>query len=412
MIMERNRTFILWRLEGKRTLKMLPAMLAEALIILMLLGAVAFGTVKLLYHDLPVMQITIALVEEQESPLMDMALTYVQGMESISESCRFLPVSKEEGFAMLEKGEAAALILLPDGVIEGILNGANVPVQVYFPENAGIESALLKELTDAGVRMLDVAQAQIYGIYDTAVEYGALENLSVLEADIDRYNLAFALERLALFRTQEVSATGNLSMTEYIVASALIFFLLLLGMACYPMMQPYSDVMKKQLIREGVSIGGQCFGKWLCGLCAIGIGGLCFGLVIKGGLSLFGYTKWFPKPQNGQTAAWIMTCMLILLCITTFIFLIFQVAGSGMAAILILFFLAVIMMYVSGGFLPSAFLPDAVRKIGKFLPTTYLIEAAGSLYGGTVSLKTAGILMLFTAGFGAVAYGFRKGGRS
>ena len=410
--MERNRTFILWRLEGKRTLKMLPAMLAEALIILMLLGAIAFGAIKLFYQDSPVMQITIALVEEQESPLMDMALTYVQGMESISESCRFLPVSKEEGFAMLEKGEAAALVLLPGDVIEGILNGANVPVQVYFPENAGIESALLKELTDAGVRMLDVAQAQIYGIYDTAREYGALENLSVLEADIDRYNLAFALERLALFRTQEVSATGNLSMTEYAVASGFIFFLLLLGMACYPMMQPYSDVMKKQLMREGVSVGGQCFGKWLCGLGAMGIGGLCFGLAIKGGLSLLGYAKWFPKPQNGQAAAWVMTCVLILLCITTFVFLIFQLAGSGTAAILILFFLAVIMMYVSGGFLPSAFLPDAVREVGKFLPTTYLIEAAGSLYRGTVSLKTAGILMLFTAGFGIVAYGFRKGGKS
>lgn len=410
--MDRNRTFILWKLEGKRTLKMLPAMLAEALIILALLGAVAFGAVKMLYQDSPVMQITIAVVEEQESPLMDMALTYVQGMESISESCRFLPVSREEGFAMLESGDAAALVLLPGGVIEGILNGNNVPVQVYFPENAGIESALLKELTDAGVRMLRVAQAQIYGIYDTAKEYGASESISVLEAEVDQYNLAFALERLALFRTQEVSATGELSVTEYAAASGIIFFLLLFGMACYPMMQPYSDVMKKQLIREGVSIGGQCFGKWLCGLCAMGIGSLCFGLVIKGVISLSGLTLWFPKPQGGQVMVWVMTCILILLCITTFVFLIFQMAGNGTAAILLLFFLSVIMMYVSGGFLPSAFLPDVVREIGRFLPTTYLIEAAGSLYLGTVSPKMAGILLLFTAGFGAAAYGFRKGERS
>ena len=407
-----KQTLILWKLELKRTIKQLPGMLLEAVLLLAVLGVAAFGAVKFLYQDSSIVQVSVAVVEEEENPLTDLVINYVQGMESISESCRFLPVSKEEGFAMLEKGEAAALVLLPGGVIEGILNGSNVPVQVYFPENAGIESALLKELTDAGVRMLDVAQAQIYGIYDTAKEYGALENLSVLEADIDRYNLAFALERLALFRTQEVSATGNLSMIEYAVASGFIFFLLLLGMACYPMMQPYSDVMKKQLMREGVSNGWQCFGKWLCGLGAMGIGGLCFGLAIKGGLSLFGYAKWFPKPQNGQAAAWVMTCVLILLCITTFVFLIFQMAGSGTAAILILFFLAVIMMYVSGGFLPSAFLPDAVCEVGKFLPTTYLIEAAGSLYRGTVSLKTAGILMLFTTGFGIVAYGFRKGGKS
>lgn len=391
---------------------MLPAMLAEAFIILALLGAVALGAVKMLYQDSPVMQITIAIVEEKESPLMDMAITYVQGMESISESCRFLPVSREEGLTMLESGDAAALVLLPDGVIEGILNGNNVPVQVYFPEDAGIESALLKELTDAGVRMLRVAQAQIYGIYDTAEEYGALESIPVLEAEVDQYNLAFALERLALFRTQEVSATGELSMTEYAAASGIIFFLLLLGMACYPMMQPYPDVMKKQLIREGVSIGGQCFGKWLCGLCAMGIGSLCFGLVVKGVSSLLDHNAWFPKPRNGQAFDWVITGMLILLCITTFVFLIFQIAGNGTAAILLLFFLSVLMMYASGGFLPSVFLPDAVRGIGKFLPTTYLIEAAGSLYLRSVSPKTAGILLLFTTGFGAAAYGFGKGGRS
>lgn len=393
-------------------MKMLPVMLAEAFVILGLLGAIAYGAVKLLYRDSPVMQITIALVEEQESPLMDMALTYVQGMESISESCRFLTTSKEEGFAMLQEGEAAALVLLPGGVIESILNGSNVPVQVYFPENAGIESALLKELTDAGVRMLRVAQAQIYGIYDTAKEYDALESLSVLEADIDKYNLAFALERLSLFQTQEVSATGTLSMAEYAVASGFILFLLLFGMACYPMMQPYPAVLKKQLIREGVFAGRQCLGKWLCGFCTMSIGSLCFGLAVKGGLSLLGHAEWFPKPHNGQIAAWIMTCVLILLCITTFVFLVFQMADSTTAAILILFFLSVVMMYASGGFLPAAFLPDAVCKIGRFLPTTYLIEAAGSLYLGTLSFETTRILMLFTAGFGAAAYGFGKGGKA
>ncbi|MCM1040450.1 MAG: ABC transporter permease [Ruminococcus sp.] len=410
--MKGNRTFILWYLEGKRTLKMLPAMFAEAFVILGLLGVIAFGAARLLYRDSPVMQITIVLVEEQESPLMDMALTYVQGMESIAENCRFLPMSKEEGFAMLQEGKAAALVFLPDGVIEGILSGANVPVQVYFPENAGIESALLKELTDAGVRMLRVAQAQIYGIYDTAREYEALEELSVLEAGIDKYNLSFALERLALFGTQEVSATGALSFAEYGVSSGFIFFLLLLGMACYPMMQPYPEVVRRQLVREGVSCAGQCFGKWLCGLCALGIGSVCFGLAVKGGLSLTGHAKWFPQPPNAHIVVWVMTCVLILLCITTFVFWLFQMMGSQTAAILLLFLLAVVMMYASGGFLPASFLPEAVQKIGRFLPTTYLLEAAEGLYQGMLSLKTAGILMLFTAGFGAAAYGFGRGGKA
>ncbi|MDE5597669.1 MAG: ABC transporter permease, partial [Lachnospiraceae bacterium] len=232
-----KRTLILWKLELKRTIKLLPAMLLEAVLLFAVLGAVAYGASKLLYRDSPMLQITIAVVEEEENPLTDLAMQYIQGMESIADTCRFLVVSKEEGFSMLQEGKAAAVLILPGGMIDGIMNGNNVPVQVYFPENAGIESALLGELTDAGVQMLRVAQAEIYGIYDTAKNYGALEQLSVLEGDIDRFNLAFALERLALFQVKEVSATGNLSLLQYAAASGVVFFLLLLGMACYPVMQ-------------------------------------------------------------------------------------------------------------------------------------------------------------------------------
>lgn len=387
-------------MELKRTLKLLPAMLLEALLLLGILGAITFGMTKLLYRDSPMVQITVAVIEEEENPLTAFALQYIQGMESISAVCKFTMVSEEKGFAMLQDGRAAAVLALPAGMVEGIMNGSNVPVQVYFPENAGMESALLKELTEAGVQMLRVAQAEIYGIYDMAKQYDALEQLSVLEADIDRFNLAFALERLALFQTQEISATGNLSILQYAAASGVIFFLLLLGMACYPMMQSYPAVLQKQLMRQGVGVAGLCFGKWLCGLCGMGIGFGAFFLLLKGILTSLGFRAWLPAAGAKQT----MTCLVILLCITTFTYMIFQLMGNGTSAILLLFFLSTFMVYCSGGFLPSAFLPDILQKIGRYLPTTYLIEAAGSLYAGRLPGRALGILLLFTILFGAVAY--------
>ena len=399
-----KRTLILWKLELKRTIKLLPAMLLEAALLFAVLGAVAYGASKFLYRDSPMLQITIAVIEEEENPLTDLAMQYIQGMESIADTCRFLVVSEEEGFSMLQEGKAAAVLVLPGGMIEGIMNGNNVPVQVYFPENAGIESALLGELTDAGVQMLRVAQAEIYGIYDTAKNYGALEQLSVLEGDIDRFNLAFALERLALFQVKEVSATGNLSLLQYAIASGAVFFLLLLGMACYPVMQSYPAVLQGQLLRQGISIGQQCAGKWLCGVCSMGVGSLSFFLMIKGLAGVLGYAAWMPGIGIGQS----IVCVIILLCITTFIYFIFQLADNGTAAILLLFFLSVVMIYCSGGFLPSAFLPEAVQKIGRILPTTYLIEAAGSLYLGTTSGKTIAVLLCYTFFFWTVTYGIRK----
>lgn len=400
-------TLILWGLELKRTIKLMPAMLFEAGILLVILGAIAFGVGKLLYRDSSIVQINVAVIEEEENPLTELAVNYVQGMESISKSCQFTIVTKEEGFSMLEDGKAAAVIYLPEGMMEGILNGNNVPAQVFFPEDAGIESALLKELADAGIHMLKVAQAEIYGVYDTAKNYGALDRISALETDIDMYNLAFALDRLALFKTRHLSATGSLTFLQYGIASGSIFFLLLIGMACYPMMQPYPDALRRQLKRSEIGIGRQCFGKWLCGLCSMVLSSLFFLFLVKWIMAMLGYSAWLPEIGLRQ----IGTAVIILICIATFIFMIFQIANSGSAAIMILFFLSTLMIYFSGGIMPSAFLPKAVQSIGKILPTTYLIEAAGSMYLGGVKGKTIEILILYTFVFGAASYGIRRRGR-
>lgn len=399
-------TLVLWRLELKRTFMLMPAMLLEAGMLLVVLGAIAFGVGKLLYQDDSIVQINVAIIEEEKNPLTELAVNYVQGMESISKSCQFTIVTKEEGFSMLEDGKAAAVIYLPEGMMEGILNGNNVPAQIFFPEDAGIESALLKELADAGIQMLRVAQAEIYGVYDTAKTYGALDRISALEADIDMYNLAFALDRLALFKAQHLSATGNLTSFQYGTASGAIFFLLLIGMACYPMMQPYPDALRRQLKRSGIGIGRQCFGKWLCGLCSIVLSSLFFWLLVKEIMTMLGYSAWLPEIGLRQTE----TVIIILICIATLIFMIFQIANSGSTAILILFFISTIMVYFSGGIIPSAFLPKAAQSIGKLLPTTYLIEAAGSMYLEGINGTTTGILILYTFVFGAASYGIRRRG--
>lgn len=387
-----KRTLLLWRLELKRTVKQLPSMLCFAVALLAVTVICAYAAGRLLYQDSPALEVTVAVVEEGESPLTELAINYVQGMESVSEICSFLTVTKEEGFTMLREGGAAALVILPGGMIEGILSGANQPVEIYFPDNAGIESALLKSFTDAGVQMLRVAQAQIYGIYDTARAYGTLEGLSVLYADVDRYNLAFALDRLALFKKQEVSATESLTVVQYASASGILFFLLLLGMACYPVMRPASIVLQRQLLRQGIGIGAQCFGRWLCGLCGMAAGCGMLLLLIKAAGAGAGL---------GQIGLWFF----VLFCITTFAFMIFQLAGSAVAAMLILFLSSAVMLYLAGGLLPWAFLPEKVQELAAFVPVTYLLQAVRSLYAGRIQGRTIGVLILFCALFAAVSHG-------
>ena len=94
-----KRAFVLWKLELKRTIRQLPVILAEAVLLLSILGMIAFGAAKLLYRDVPAIRITIAVIEKEKNPLTDLLLNYIQGMESISELCQFLIVSEEIGRA-------------------------------------------------------------------------------------------------------------------------------------------------------------------------------------------------------------------------------------------------------------------------------------------------------------------------
>ena len=194
-------------MELKKTAKLLPAMLAQIILLISVLAMVVFGSVKSMGWEALSVHAEIAVVVGEDSTLMTgMLLRYVENMESVSQFCDFRQTTEQEGFALLEKGEVTALVLLPEGLLEGIMNGTNPVVEIYFPKQAGLEALFFREMTEAGEGLLRVAQAQIYGAGDMARAFGLTEQLSQIEVEIDSYNLAFALDRLALYDSAKVSA--------------------------------------------------------------------------------------------------------------------------------------------------------------------------------------------------------------
>lgn len=377
---------------GKRAALFFPRMLLEAILLMVFIGMIAFCGVKSMEKEPLAIGADIAVVVQEENTMTQMALKYIENMESVSSYCRFLQVSEADGMELLKKGEVAALILLPRQLIEGILNGENPSIEVIFPNESGIEAMLFKEFTDAGAELLTVAQAEIYGAYDTAVEYGMLDEITVMYADINSYNLAFALDRLALYDSDVISATGSMSLLRYYTASAIVLFLLLFGMALYPFMQTLPQAFRRQLARQGVGEFWQGFGQWLCGLF-----GSCIAL---GSVLLVGRACGIIRAFSIQT---LLASAVSLLMVTTYIYLIYSVSGSKTTGILLLFLLSVGMVYASGGIVPSLFMPEALQRIGAKLPTAYLIQAAGGIltgfHGRSLSQCMTGIVS-YTAVFG------------
>ena len=88
------------------------------------------------------------------------------------------------------------------------------------------------------------------------------------------------------------------------------------------------------------------------------------------------------------------------------IFSIYSMAGAvyscikdDTAGVLVLFFIVIAMIFVSGMIIPSAILPVGVRNISKYLPAYWYMKLAGQIITGTVSLSVMIINVLYTALF-------------
>lgn len=397
-------------------MRILPRMLLQAILLMVLIGTIAFCGVKSMEKEPLAVGADIAVVVREDNTVTQMAIGFVESMESVSEFCRFRQVSEEEGFSLLGEGKVAALILLPEQLVEGIMNGENPPVEIYFAKQAGLEAMLFKELTDAGAGLLNVAQAEIYGAGDTAAAYGFTDKLSVMEMEIDSYNLAFALDRLALYETEQVSVTGQMSVFQYFAASAVVLFLLLFGMALYPVMQPEPVVFRKQLTREGVGVLWQDFCQWLCGFLCVGLMSILLLLVVwtaKVWLVHSGQeTELFRNTQGAKQMAETMFLMMLgMVLVSTFIYCLYSIAGSRISGILMLFVISLMMVYLSGGLVPSVFLPEMMQKIGGKLPTAYLIRSVGGIFTGYRALaagECAAGLGVYTVLLGVLAWLCRR----
>ncbi|MCI8896647.1 MAG: ABC transporter permease, partial [Lachnospiraceae bacterium] len=133
--------------------------------------------------------------------------------------------------------------------------------------------------------------------------------------------------------------------------------------------------------------GWQCFCQWMCGfLCTAALACLLFGAI---GVAL---RYVLPRTVAAQLTAGravgatvgvgLGNGALIVAAVSTFVYLLLSLAGSRASGILLVFVFTVGLMYLSGGLVPAAFLPEAVRTVGERLPAACLIQAAGGILTG------------------------------
>lgn len=385
--------------EWKRAVRILPAILGRAVLLVLVLGLAAGAAAFCVTVAKSTQEDTRMRVGyvAADNAMTDMAVSYVQEMESVKALCSMEQVSGEEGLALLQKGELEALVMLPKNVVEDILSGKNTPVTVYLSarnaldggEFGALKGSLFQELANAAVGMLEVAQAEIYaapylvgGLQDTDQEF-----MQRMYDDINRFNLGVAAGRENLFRTKSVSLTENDTYVIYYGSALMAVYILLAGLFfggffCHSQM--WQTVLDKRL---GVSRLWQVLCGFFAGMLPMLVTGLwpfVFLLIPVVRMHL----------NVGLSADGVALLFLVTMFGVLYFMLIYRIFGEKRNALLAIGISALIQAYLCGCMIPSALLPDLAYRVGAYLPASFLKSAFTVVLSGDAQKFPAAALGL------------------
>ena len=128
---------------------------------------------------------------------------------------------------------------MPEGLIQGIMDGSNPAVRILLPGNNWLESRIFRELTEAGAKILGASQAGIYAGNELYRMVGMEALVPELERDLNQIFLSYSLPREDYFRHLKVSATGDVEVPVFYGISAYVLFLLLLAIPVSGYLLPF-----------------------------------------------------------------------------------------------------------------------------------------------------------------------------
>lgn len=377
---------VLFFLQLKRAVKAVPKLLAGAVIPLIFAGMAVFCAMRYHSDNTGTLLSPVALVNQDTDDFLDFVLPLITEADAAG-SFSFLLMEEEEALRELKNGSVCAVLLLPEQMISGILDSTNIPARLYLPEGDSFPSLLLAKFAEAGALTLGSAQAGIYAASDLYRAYDLSHLRSDIYYEINLANLKYALDRESVFSVRSATATGELTLLEYYSGTLILCLLLFLGAGmgsflCNALPQPLHD----QLKRNG--IGSFCFEA------SQYLPLVLFYLITVGGLTVAASLLFPTLALSPTVLCFLFSTVLCLAAYTQVIFSLFRNAGRGLLAYT---FTGLLMIFLAGGFLPYAFLPNIFATLAPYFPLGSCLTGLRKLFGDALTMQDSLFVLAHTA---------------
>lgn len=377
----------------KKFIKLVPAIVLETLLFGLILLAVGAYASKAVYGEKAIGEIKVGIVSEEEDKMTGMLLKFVESMDSVKDTVSFVRLTEEEARQGIREEEIYAAVMIPEGMVDSIISGENTPVKILLGSAySRAETDVFVQFTKAGAKLLTTAQAGIYAADTLCLEMGWEEGIPWTENYLNEAYLKYALERTSLFKEKEVRAVSGVGIGDYYGISLLLAFLSFAGLAFGRYMQTQTGERERLFWCRGLGRGQQylletaAFGSVFT-LLGMLVSVPVYILLIKLGNSSF-EVSW---TWVWMAAVWFSAGILIRALI--------QIFGNHAAGIGVSFAVLMAMMTAAGIFIPSAFLPLWVEKIGNHIPYQIWAEGMAAILRGSLEGAQAGRILLITVFF-------------
>lgn len=295
-----------------------------------------------------------------------LALGMVSNMESLSSMVTIKQTtSEDEAREMLESGEVKAAVIIPDGMIYTIMSGSNdLPARILYPGEPGLETIIFRQIVDSLSQMVASSQTGVYALYEIYDDFGASEKQQdKANSQLNDLYISTVLARDGLFSVQDVTATTTSDpvLVGYLCSGLALLFLLFGINLCFFFVAPNRSV-PSALTRLGLSdvfctladFSAAFVCEWLIFFVGcVAVSGICYAI---GMISFFSIVRA------------ILSCMICASFSCALSLLICHICRNKQACMIVTFVVSLLIMYMSGCLIPSAFLPDVLRGISAFLP--------------------------------------------
>ena len=342
-----------------------------------------------------------------------LALGMVSNMESLSSMVTIKQTtSEDEARAMLESGEVKAAVIIPEGMIHTIMSGSNdLPARILYPGEPSIETVIFRQIVDSLSQMVASSQTGVYALYEIYDDFDATEKQQdTANSQLNDLYINTVLKRDSLFSVQMVNVTDDanaaknddtndnvrlndttsttdLVLVGYLCSGLALLFLLSGINLCFFFVAP-NRAVPAALMRLGLSdsfcvladFSASVTCQWLIfsvGCCLVGSIGFAVGIV--------------PSFSIGHA---LVSCFVCAIFSCALALLICRICRGKQACMITTFAIALLVMYASGCLIPSAFLPNMLRRISAQLPGSQLKNVIFWQFGQSISVSDILLLLV------------------